>query len=312
LPVLLTLIANDAQAGVPRLCEQGVELSPQQKDRRLQLVAQLKQELQRSGQAVALVARSGVDLARFELRYSHAGIALRDSPNAPWSVRQLYYACDEQRPRLFDQGLAGFLLAADDLPSAHVTLLLPPPDAAQALASAALDGTLALSLLAADYSANAFAFSTRYQNCNQWVAELLAAAWGPAQGSVGATTREQAQAWLQQRGYEPHRFEGPPWLYLASLFVPRLHQRDHPEEDRAAARYRVSMPSSLEAFVRAQLPGTERIEFCQDDTRITVRRGWQPLGESCEPGPGDESVLLGEALRGAERKNAQDPLAIAS
>lgn len=310
------LAPGSAIAGVSAssrgLCHAREPQSAALQDRRLRLVARIRAELQASGREAALIWRAGLDLARFGQRYSHAGVSLRESANTPWSVRQLYYACSEERPRVFDQGLAGFMLGADEQVQARVTLLLLPAQASAALAAAALDDRQALALLGEDYSANAYAFSTRYQNCNQWVAELLAAAWGPAQGSVGATTREQAQAWLQQRGYEPHRFEGPPWLYLASLFVPLLHQRDHPEEDRAAARYRVSMPSSLEAFVRAQLPGTERIEFCQDDTRITVRRGWQPLGESCEPGPGDESVLLGEALRGAERKNAQDPLAIAS
>jgi hypothetical protein len=49
-----------------------------------------------------------------------------------------------------------------------------------ALQAAALDTPLALQLLGGSYSANAHAFSTRYQNCNQWVAELLAEAWGPA------------------------------------------------------------------------------------------------------------------------------------
>jgi len=285
LAALLTLIAAGAHAGMPRLCEQGVELSARQKDHRLQLVAQVRQELQRSGQAVALVARSGVDLGRFDLRYSHAGIALRDSPNTPWSVRQLYYACDEQRPRLFDQGLAGFLLAADDLPTAHVTLLLPPPEAAPALAAAALDGALALGLLAADYSANAFAFSTRYQNCNQWVAELLAAAWG---GLGPQPTRGQAQAWLQMEGYEPHRFAAAPLLYQLARLVPLLHHDDHPGNDQAAAVFRVSMPDSLQAFVAQQWPQTQRIELCHDERHLVVRRGWQPLGPLCEPAPGDE------------------------
>jgi hypothetical protein len=105
---LLALALPAAQAGSPRLCERGVELSATQKDHRLRLVAQTRQLLQQAGTGVALIARSGVDLARFAQRYSHAGISLRDSPNTPWSVRQLYYACDEGRPRLYDQGLAGF------------------------------------------------------------------------------------------------------------------------------------------------------------------------------------------------------------
>jgi hypothetical protein len=275
-------------AGSLGLCAQGLELSAAQHDRRLRLVARLRQELDASGAPVALIARSGVDLARFALRFSHTGVALRDSPNTPWSVRQLYYACDEGRPRLFDQGLAGFLLAADDAPSGHVSLVLLPPAAAQALATAALDRRLAMRLLADTYSANAHAFSTRYQNCNQWVAEVLAAAWG---GLGSAPTREQAQAWLAGQHYAPHRFEiGSRWLLWLARLLPLLHEDDHPAADRDARVFRVSMPVSLEAFVQRTVPGARRIELCHDDRHIVVHHGWQPLGPGCEAGPDDQRI----------------------
>ena len=53
----------------------------------------------------------------------------------------------------------------------------------------------ALALLAGEYSANAYAYSTRYQNCNQWLVELMASAWG-----ADAPRREDAQRWLRERG----------------------------------------------------------------------------------------------------------------
>ena len=288
LGVGLTMAAPAAQAGSPRFCERGTDLGAAHHDKRLRLVARLRQELQASGTSVMLISRSGTDLSRFAQRYSHAGIALKDSPNTPWSVRQLYYACDEGRPRLFDQGLAGFLLAADEAPSGHVSLVMLPPGPAAALEAAALDRRLSLQILAAEYSANAHAFSTRYQNCNQWVAELMAAAWG---GLGAQPTREQAQAWLQAQGFEPHRFEaGSWWLALAARLVPLLHHDDHPEADLQAGVYRVSMPASLEAFVQQQVPGAQRVELCHDERHIVVRRGWQPLGPGCEAGPGDERL----------------------
>jgi hypothetical protein len=284
----LALVGSAQAASIPRSCDQGLELSAAQKDRRLRLVALLRQELDASGEAVVLIARSGVDLARFEQRYSHAGISLRDSPNTPWSVRQLYYACDEGQPRLFDQGLAGFLLAADDSPSGHVSVVLLPADAAQALAAAALDRRTALALLGPDYSANAYAFSTRYQNCNQWVAELMAAAWG-APGAEA--TRAQAQAWLLAQGYQPHRFEaGSRLLSWLARLVPLLHHDDHPEADLDAAVFRVSMPAALEAFVQRLWPAARRIELCHDERQMVLRRGWQPLGPGCEAGPGDRRI----------------------
>ncbi|MDT1899354.1 DUF2145 domain-containing protein, partial [Acinetobacter baumannii] len=79
----------------------------------------------------------------------------------------------------------------------HVSLLFLPEEDGAELERAARDKRLALALLAGKYSANAHAYSTTYQNCNQWVAELLAGAWG---GVSGERVREQAQDWLRAQG----------------------------------------------------------------------------------------------------------------
>ena len=121
-------------------------------------------------------------------------MSLRASSNTPWSVRQLYFACDERRPRLFDQGLAGFVFGTDDPSVGYVSIVWLPRERAAALERAALDNARALRLLAADYSANAYPFSLRYQNCNQWVVELLAPAWGCLDD--GEALRTRAQGWL--------------------------------------------------------------------------------------------------------------------
>jgi hypothetical protein len=252
----------------------------------------IKDELDRSGTPAALIARAGLDLGRWGQRYSHAGVSLRSSPNGPWSVRQLYFDCDEQRPRIFDQGIAGFVVGAADPGLGHVAVVLPPAADAAALAAAALDSRLALQLLGGAYSANAYAFATRYQNCNQWVAELLALGWsaGPAT-ETGLQPREAAQRRLQQQGYEPVVFElgSPLWTWLAGQ-LPWLHTDDHPEADLAQSRLKVSMPASIEAFVRSRAPQAARIEFCHDDRQILVRHGWEPLDGRCEPRPGDRVV----------------------
>jgi hypothetical protein len=294
LAALWLFAAAVAHAGALRLCEREQALSTAQQDRRLRLAAQVRHELTAAGATVALIARSGVDLSRFGLRYSHSGLTLRDNPNTPWSVRQLYYDCQQARPRLFDQGLAGFVLAADDVPAtAHVTLLLPPPEAAQALRTTALDPGVPLRLLAARYSANAYAFSLRYQNCNQWLAELLAVALG---GLGPDASRADAQRWLQQAAYEPQavRLPSPLWVPLAWL-LPLLHVDDHPPADLEAPLMRISMPDSVLAFAQARLPAARRIELCHDARHIVVRRDGSPLGPGCDADrDGDEVTPLGD------------------
>ena len=214
-------------AALPRYCDRPAELTAEQKDRLLRFGAIVKTELERSGHTLALVSRSGLDLTRFGLRYSHAGISLKASPNTPWSVRQLYYACDEQRPRLFDQGLSGFLLGTDDPGIGYVSIVFVPMPEATELERTALDNGRALQLLDTTYSANAYAYGLRYQNCNQWVMELLATAWGRLDDTEPPRTR--AQRWLADQGYTPTRIEvGNRALMWAGAFVPWLHDDAFP------------------------------------------------------------------------------------
>lgn len=266
-------------------------MSFEQRDRLLRFAEIVRNELQASGQRVALVSRAGLDLSRFAQRYSHAGLSLQGNPVAPWSVRQLYYECDEQRPRLFDQGLSAFLFGMSSPDGGYVSAVFLPEEASTPLERAALDDRRALALLSPVYSANAYAWSQRFQNCNQWVAETMAMAWGGT--PAGADARAQAQGWLRGQGYVAHEFRiaFAPTMWLAAV-IPWVHHADHPAEALAEGVYHVSMPSSLEAFVRARWPGSRRVEFCQAGERVVVRQGWTPIAEGCIAAEGDRIVTL--------------------
>ena len=280
-----------SQAGALRFCDRQAPLSADQQDHLLRFGAIVKAELEDSGQSLALVARSGLDLSLFGVRYSHAGFSLKASQNSPWSVRQLYYACDEQKPRLFDQGMSGFLLGSDAPAIGYLSIVFLPRDQAAELERAALDNRQAMQLLGPTYSANAYPFSVRYQNCNQWVMELLAAAWGHLDDA--GDVRAQAQGWLTGKGYVPSAFDvGHRPLMWLGAFIPWLHSDDHPPEDIDQMIYRVSMPASIEAFVHATVPGATRIEFCHTDRHVVIRRGWVPIPDGCEPGEQDAVIAL--------------------
>ncbi|MBI5716074.1 MAG: DUF2145 domain-containing protein [Burkholderiales bacterium] len=276
-----------------RYCDAESRLELRHKDRLLRLSALIRAELERSDAELAIVSRTGLDLGRWGIRHSHAGVSVRSGADTPWSVRQLYYDCDEGLPRIYDQGLSAFLFGADQPTLGHVSVVLLPPAGATALRRAALDNRLALALLAGRYSANAYAFSTRYQNCNQWLAELLAAGWGGI--APGPDARALAQRWLAERRYEPTPVEVG-WrlvMWAGPVFVPWIHNDDHPDEDLAAARYRISLPAAVEGLVRAQVPQAERIQFCYTPRHVLVRRGWgAELPESCAVEAGDERVAL--------------------
>ena len=285
---------SGCQAAALRFCDRPAALSAGQQDTLFRFGAVVKEALDASGQGVALIARSGLDLSRFGMRYSHAGFSLKASPNSPWSVRQLYYACDEQRPRIYDQGLSGFLLGSDAPDIGYLSVVFVPADAAVELERAALDDRQALALLGLAYSANAYPFSLRYQNCNQWVMELLAAAWGRRGDAADAEpARAGAQGWLADQGYVPSLVDvGYRPLMWASAFIPLLHNDDHPAENLIRNTYRVSMPASIEAFVHARVPGATRIEFCHNRRQVVVRQGWGLIPEGCSPEAQDRVIAL--------------------
>lgn len=281
-----------AHAGSLRFCDRPVPLTAAQQDKLLRFSDVIKAELTASGQSAAIVSRSGLDLSRFGMRYSHAGISLKASQNTPWSIRQLYYSCDEKKPRIFDQGMAGFVIGTEDASLGYISVVLLPEEPAKNLAAAALDNAQSLKLLSLQYTANAYAFAQQFQNCNQWVIELLAAAFsGPSHPAK--ESRNAAQQWLQDNDYLPALMDvGNRLLMWVASWVSLLSNEDHPESDLAAKVYKVSMPSSIEAFVLRQFPTAQRLEFCHTEKHIVIHRGWEPVAEGCSPTAGDQVIAI--------------------
>ncbi len=301
----LGLAASACEAESLQFCERGSAPTADQQDVLLRFSAVVRDTLTASGADVALIARSGLDLRWIDTRYSHEGIALRtptadagvDAAAPRWSIRELYYACDERKPRVYDEGLAGFLLGDDDPRTGWVSIVLVPPAEAAALRRAAADKRQALGVLGSTYSANAYPYSTRFQNCNQWVMEMLAEAWDDqrdaADDASTAASRARAQRWLYGQGYRPTVFTASarPMMWLANV-VPWMNEADHPDDELANASYSVSMPSSVETFVQAKVPGARRVELCHSGRRVVVHEGWDKIADGCAAGAGDRVIEL--------------------
>jgi hypothetical protein len=290
----LLTIAASAHAISFEVCDRPREPSADQRDVMLRFGAIVRAELAAANQDVALIARSGLDLHRIDVRYSHEAVAIKDNDGRPWSVRELYYSCAEHKPRVFDEGLSGFLLGTDDPETGYISLVFVPPERAAPLRTTAVDKHHALGVLGASYSANAYPFSTLHQNCNQWVLELLADAWGPGDdAATDADARTRAQRWLRGQGYLPTVFTASahPMMWLGDL-VPWLANDDHPPEEIAHNRYNVSMPASIETFVQAKVPGARRVEICHAGRHVVLHRGWDEVAAGCVAGPGDRVTEL--------------------
>lgn len=202
--------------------------------------------LDASGAEVALIARIGQDLSRYDLRYSHMAYTWRDHPKGRWTVVHLLNQCGSATSKVFDQGLANFFL--DDL-FAYESQVVIPGAQSQKRIVAMLASQAPARLHGADYNMLAFPYSTKYQNSNQWVLETYAAS------EAAVEDRGAAQSWLRQAGYAPDTIWVPSVKRLgARVFRANVAFDDHPLGRRIAGQIDIVSVESVLRFVKKRDP----------------------------------------------------------
>lgn len=204
------------------------------------------QALDATGAQVVLLSRVGQDLGKYGLKFSHMGIVVRDHPEGRWTVVHELNECGTAASQLYNEGLGNFFLG--DLFRYEAEVLVPNPETQARLAQLVLTRT-ARRLHEPKYNMLSYAFSTRYQNSNQWVLETYAAAAAPA-GEV--ETRAEAQAWLKKAGFAPVTIRVPSITRLGGrMFRANVAFDDHPFDRRMAGRIDTVTTVSIVNFVRA-------------------------------------------------------------
>lgn len=250
---LATTLATAAHAG--RSCD-AQPLKAQTVERGLALAARTLQALDASGAQVVLLARAGQDLSKYQLRWSHLGLAYRqpDASGGPgayvWRVLHKLNHCGTPEAALYRQGLGEFFL--DDPWRLEAAWVVPAPEVQARLLALLLNERRAPSLHQRPYNIVSYVWGQKYQQSNQWAIETLAAAMEPA-----VRTRAQAQAWLQFKGYEPSVLTIRPLTRLGGrLSAANVAFDDHPNEKRFADRIETVTVDSVFAWLqRTQLGG---------------------------------------------------------
>lgn len=201
---------------------------------------------------VALISRVGQDLSRQQLRYSHMAYVWRDHPKGRWLVVHELNDCGTAHSALYDEGLANFFFDV----FAHEASILIPSAQSQARIVAMLASPLARRLHSPRYNMLAYAFSTRYQNSNQWVLETYAA----SASELPILDRAKAQQWLKLAGYAPLTVHVPtPQRLGARLFRANVEFDDHPFGRRAAGQIDTVTVESVLRFVKRIDPEAREI-----------------------------------------------------
>ncbi len=124
------------------------------------------------------------------------------------------------------------------------------------------------------YSEIAYPWSTRYQNCNQWVLETIAEALDPQ----AVANRADAQVWLRAEGYRATTLHVSPLeQFGAQLFSTNIAFDDHPQDRVTAGEIDVVTAESVMDFVtRIDPAATVRV--------LSVEPASPPQATSTVPG----------------------------
>lgn len=214
-------------------------------------LASLEGDYQRSGTQAVLLARAGQDLSKYGVRYSHLGIAYRTTNvqgEPVWRVLHKLNECGTRVSAIYRQGLGEFFL--DDPWRYEAVWLAPAPEVQARLLTLLEDPARATRLHHRPYNMVSYAWGRQYQQSNQWVIETLAAAMAPQ-----ITTRDQAQAWLQFKGYEPATLKLGPLTRLGGrVGSANIAFDDHPGDKRFSDRIEtVTVDSVLSWLPRTDL-----------------------------------------------------------
>lgn len=200
---------------------------------------------------VVIAARGGQDLRRYGLRHSHLAFLLRDEEGR-WRAIHMLNRCRTDSSQLYVEGVANFVGET----AGHTDLRVGVPTPALRDALHALlqpPSTVARALHEPRYNAVAYPFRTDFQNSNQWVLEVLAAAMAQTQGDPVPDSREQVQQWLRGHDYLPSVLHiGLGKRLGARLFAPNATTTDHPASERISGNYSVVTVESVFDFLRVR------------------------------------------------------------
>lgn len=241
----LIFLVTPPAAMAGRSCVE-LEISPAELARRVEWAVHIQETLERLGPEAALIARVGSDVSAYGMRYTHVGFVMREHAKGPWLLVHVLNVCGRRTADIFDQGLLNFLL---DDPFALDVLILELPEPLQRAIADRLRGERTRAFLGSRYSTVAYPFSARYQNSNQWLLEVLAAAEADLDGGT-VENRPQAQAELRRRGYRGTTIRLSVLQQIGALLTrDNIAFDDHPGEARAKGRFETITVDSIRSYL---------------------------------------------------------------
>lgn len=196
---------------------------------------------------IVLIARIGQDLSKYNLKYSHVAFAYKKLGDDTWQVYHELNGCGSDQSSLYVEGLANFLL--DDMVSYENKIFVPSKELQDRLYDSIVTNPQeSKSLHESNYNMVAMPFSTKYQNSNQWVLEIVAKSLSK---DKTITNRKEAQQWLSLMGYQPTTLQVGTLTRLGGrMFKTNIAFDDHPFNRRMAGQIDTVTVDSVYEFLK--------------------------------------------------------------
>jgi hypothetical protein len=200
------------------------------------------------GVEVAIAARGGQDLRRYGLRHSHLVFLVRNEAGS-WDVLHLLNRCKSGSSDLYREGLVNLL--GESAISTDLRVGIPTPAVQAALRQLlAGEAAAARALHQPRYSMLAWPGGSDYQNSNQWILEVTAAAMAQVEDGRTLGNRDAARDWLKRKDFRPSRLHiGLGKRLGARLFADNVAVTDHPASERVSGNYSVVTVESVFDFL---------------------------------------------------------------
>ncbi|QDL56891.1 DUF2145 domain-containing protein [Rhodoferax aquaticus] len=239
---LLACLCTSGAAWAGRPCEEAAP-NVEATIKATQMAERTLEKLDALPDQLVLIGRAGQDLSTYGLDYSHMAFAVRQADGG-WSVVHELNTCGTAQSALYEQGMVDFF---SDTPFKYQAGIWRVQAAVQERLLRAINGKTAKRLHEAKYNMLAYPFSTKYQNSNAWVLEVLA--YGLANEDEVAT-RTDAQAWLKTAGFVPTTLTIDAMTRLgARISRANIAFDDHPDELRWNGKINTVTVASVIGFL---------------------------------------------------------------
>lgn len=198
------------------------------------------------GDKVFLIGRMGQNLDEYNLKYSHGAFLLKNNGN--WEVFHELNDCSSDKSNIFNEGILNFFL--DDLYKYNSIIISFDNNTNAKLKEILFDKKSLKEAHNPHYNLLSYPFSSKYQNSNGWLLEIIARAMAK-NSNKEINNHEEFISFIKELNYQPAVLKVGMFKRLGGrLFKANIAFDDQPFDERMAGNIRTSTFDGLFEFLK--------------------------------------------------------------